>query len=179
MLFRSPVVSGGTVTFKWVTPTTPVTFGDNVRTDVFTMKFKVNGYQHFYTGIPPTPFVSSLTWNGADSYYKNLPNQADIKTFKKEPGSLTVKEEWNDITVDITAADCFGGNVVATVTSPANVAGMQYSWNGNTFTNNASTNIPYPAYDQSVKVRNTASPGCVSYIKLFDVTEGPDRKSVV
>ena len=171
--WQAPVVSGGTVTFKWVTPTTPVTFGDNVRTDVFTMKFKVNGYQHFYTGIPPTPFVSSLTWNGADSYYKNLPNQADIKTFKKEPGSLTVKEEWNDITVDITAADCFGGNVVATVTSPANVAGMQYSWNGNTFTNNASTNIPYPAYDQSVKVRNTASPGCVSYIKLFDVTEGP------
>ena len=171
--WQAPVVSGGTVTFKWVTPTTPVTFGDNVRTDVFSMKFKVNGYQHFYTGIAPTPFVSSLTWNGTDSYYKNLPAQADIKTFKKENGSLTVTEQWNDITVDITAADCFGGNVIATVTSPANVAGMQYSWNGATFTNNASTNIPFPAYDQKVVVRNTASPGCVSYVKLFDVTEGP------
>lgn len=169
--------SGNAITFAWTTASAPVTIteSDNLAggLPVFTMKFKVNGYQHFYTGIAPTPFVSSLTWNAADSYYKNLPNQADIKTFAKVSGGLTVSEQWSDITVDITAADCFGGNVVATVTSPANVAGMQYSWNGQTYTNNASTNIPYPAYDQTVKVRNTASPGCVSYIKVFDVTEGP------
>lgn len=164
-------VSGSVITLKWVTGGEPVSISasDNAvgGIPVFTLKFSMNNTPFIYSANSVYSFTNSLTWNSTDSYFKNTPAQNPIKTFQKNNGALQVNQQWQNVVVTIDPAECYGQNTLATVTTPANVAEMQYSWNGQTFTSEASTNILAPSVDQKVIVRNN---GCISYIKTFDVT---------
>lgn len=166
--------TGNVITLKWTTAATPVTIqaSDNAvgGIPVVTLKFSMNGTPFFYSANSSYSFTNSLTWNNADSYFKNTAAQDPIKTFAKTNGSLQVNQQWQNVVVTIDAADCFATNAVATVTTPANATGMQYAWNNMvTYTTNPSTNILSPAVDQTVVLKNN---GCISYVKTFDV-EGP------
>lgn len=165
-------VSGNVITIKWTTGATPVTIAESDDAvggiKVATLKFNLNNTPYFYSANSVYSFTNSLTWG--DSYYKNLPAQDPIKTFAKTGGALKVDQQWTSVDVDIDAADCFGTNAIATVSTPATVTGMQYAWNNMvTFTSNPSTNIISPAVNQTVVLKNN---GCISYVKTFDV-EGP------
>ncbi len=170
----TPSVSGNVITLKWTTASTPVTIDASNNAvggiPVFTLKFSMNNTPFVYLANSVYSFTNALTWNTADSNFRNTATQAPIRTFALTNGSLQVNQQWQNVTVSIDAAVCFGKNAVATVTSPANATGMQYAFNDQvTFTANPSTNIISPAVNQTVVVRNG---GCVSYIKTFDV-EGP------
>ncbi|GAP69230.1 por secretion system C-terminal sorting domain [Bacteroidales bacterium 6E] len=164
--------SGNVITIAFTAGTTPVTIleSDNAEggIKVATLRFSLNNTPYFYSANSVNSFTNGLTWG--DTKYKNNAVQDWILTYAKFNGNLKVDQKWASVEVDVEAADCFGGNAVATVSVPANAAGMLYSWNGDTFTSNTSTNVVSPSVDQQVVVKDAT--GCISYIETFDV-EGP------
>jgi hypothetical protein len=171
----TPTVSGNVINLNWVTNGAPVTIEESDDLDgglhVFTLKFAINGTPYYYTGATISPFVSSLNWNGTDSYYRSLPAQEPIKNFNKKPGTLTVDQKWKQVDVTSAIASCDGGSVLATVSVPAYAAGMEYNFNGvyqwnQTWLGNPSSEVTAPSLN-SVQIRDAL--GCVSFIKPFEV----------
>lgn len=170
--------SGSVITIAFTAGVTPVTIQESDNAEggikVATLRFSLKNTPYFYSANSVYSFTNGLTWG--DTKYKNNAEQDWILTYAKFPGNLKVDQKWTSVEVDVDAANCFGGNAVATVTVPANATGMQYSWNGNTFTSVTSTNVVSPSVDQQVVVKDAS--GCISYIETFDV-EGPAVVSFV
>ncbi len=161
--------TAGTLIMKWGNGTaSPVTIGDDVKTPVFKLKFTVDGFQHYYGLAAPAPFTSDLEWDDANSKFWNLTGgvQSPVVTKENFDGTLTVTESWDDVELVSTVADCDGGLTTATVVTPANVTGMEYSFNGSSFTLSDHANVTAPSTNNTVRIKLD---GCISYIKNFDV----------
>ncbi len=159
----------GRIVFNWTSPSAyAVSIGtsDNVLENIFKLKFGVVGFQHNYGPVAPTPFLSNLTWDVAKSNFWNLSTQSAIVNKQYENGKLTVTQQWNGIEVSSGLANCYGSTTEATVTVPAKVAGMEYSFNGATWSSNATSPVTAPSVNNTVMVRLN---GCVSFIHNFDV----------
>ncbi len=161
-----------TLVFKWGNgPAAPITIGDNAKVPVFKLNFKIDGYPHAYGVVNQTVFTSALTWKEANCKFWNItgtpPVQSPVTTKQAFNGNLTVTQQWSSVVVDAGVANCNGTQVDATVTTPANVSGMEYSFNGQTWLNGASTSVPAPSTNNTVRVLNGS---CVSFIKSFDVS---------
>lgn len=160
----------GKVVFNWGSPTAnAVSIGasDNFFYNMFKLNFRVKGYQHNYGPVAPTPFVTDLKWDKAKSNFWNVKGQSAIANKLYGDGKLTVTQQWNAIEVSSGLANCSGVTTEATVTVPANVEGMEYSFNGGqTWSTEASSPVYAPSVNNTVMVKQN---GCVSYIHNFAV----------
>ena len=160
----------GRIVFNWTSPSAyAVSIGtsDNVLENIFKLKFAVKGFQHNYGPVAPTPFLSNLTWDVAKSNFWNLATQSAIVNKQYENGKLTVTQQWAGIEVESGLANCSGVTTEATVTVPANVEGMEYSFNGGlTWSTEATSPVYAPSINNTVMVKQN---GCVSFIHNFSV----------
>lgn len=162
----------GTLTFAWdvtgSTPITPVTFADNVKTDVVTLHFTVNNYPNNLAAS----YVSPLTWTTSDFWYSDGTNQI-VNTDSSTDGKLTVTVGVNnsDIAVAISAPTCSGSGSVATVTVPGGP--YQYLFNEDPLPANwswtTSNTASVSAGVNTVRVKDAN--GCMSLAKSFTVAD--------
>jgi len=160
----------GRVIFNWGSPTAnavSIAESDNYLHNIFQLKFGVKGYQHNYGPVAPTPFLTDLKWDVSKSNFWNIKGQSAIANKQYENGKLTVTQQWAGIEVESGLANCSGVTTEATVTVPANVQGMEYSFNGGlTWSTEATSPVYAPSINNTVMVRLN---GCVSYIHNFAV----------
>lgn len=158
--------SAGNVNISW--NGTPVTIGDNVKTDILVLHFSVDGYPNNVG----TEFSSELTWENAEFSYTLPTNPATfdaVNTIVATAGSLDVNVGLTDVQTAIAAETCFGGD--ATVTATAAGATL-YLFNEDANTANwAWTTSPEynAAAGETVTVRVKDASGCISLKKTITV----------
>jgi len=153
----------GTLTFNWAS-TDPVTISEGAESVLFHLNFQVDGYQHQYLNAIQTLFSTTLTWTKWDLF--NVDGQCDILSDNIINGTINVTEKWPVVDLDYAQAKCVGQYVTVTVTNPAYVSGMLYSFNGLTYTSNKSTDVYAPSSNNQLIIKDAT---CISYVRKFDV----------
>lgn len=160
--------AAGALTIAWDNGTTPVTFADNVKTDVMTLHFKVNNYPNNLA----VSYVSPLSWTTSDFWYYNGTNNV-VNTDSSIDGKLTVSVGVTsaDISVAVSAPSCSGSGSVATVTVPGGP--YQYLFNEDPLPANwswtTSNTASVSAGVNTVRVKDAN--GCISLVKSFTVAD--------
>ncbi len=164
--------TSGQVDIKW--DGTPVTIGDDVKTDILVLHFTLNGFP----GNTSEPPVVDLEWTTSDFWYDADGTQDLVNTVTAQDGSLEVNVSLTGIETSLTSEDCFGGDVTLTVTSPA--AADSFLFNGGTDANSWTwTNSPVylAAAGETVSVRVKDASGCISLRKIVEIPESIDPVS--
>ena len=160
----------GKVVLKWgnrvsQTPVTLIPTGEDIL--VFKLKFTIPAFQHQYSLANQFEFASLIDWNLAKVELWNDQGQCDILNSNIHDGSLTITQKWQSVVLDSGLANCYNSNTNVTVTTPAHVAGMAYSFNGATYqTDNNSSSVFAPSANNTLIIKDAT---CISYIKKFDV----------
>ncbi|RIH66097.1 T9SS C-terminal target domain-containing protein [Mariniphaga sediminis] len=161
--------SGGIISIDWSGSAT--TIGDNVKTDILDLHFTVLSYPN---NIAPS-FSSDMMW-GATNFWYDIPDGEDlVNTDTSNDGSLAVNVGLSDITTQMTAESCFGGNVTVTVTAPAEA--VEYLFNEDPNPENwVWTNSPSfeSAAGGVVTVRVKDANGCMSLKHTVNIPESVD-----
>ncbi len=161
--------SNGILTMNWDSGDDPQTIEqNNDTTDVFVLHFSVDGFKHSYNNVNNFVFSTGLNWSTASSVWNwdSSDQQSEILTWYIEDGSIEATQKWEEIVLDKSSASCDGSDAVVEVTTPANVAGMMYSFNGNTATVNPIADVVAPSTENTVEVTDAT---CTSYMERFDV----------
>ncbi len=159
----------GTLTFAWDNGTTPVTFANNVKTDVVTLHFALDNFPNNLA----TSYVSPLTWTTTDFYYNNGTSGEIVNTDVSTNGKLTATVGVTGVTVSVGSVSCDGGDAVGTVTAPTGT-GLMYLFNEDanpanwTWTTNASYSAPENTTN-TVRVKDAN--GCISLAKSFAIAD--------
>ena len=170
-----------TLIFVWNSNDNPQTISpDNDTTEVFVLHFSLNGYQHV-DDIVTTSFSTNLTWEADASSVWNWTSgtqSKEILTWYYADGGIEVTQTIPDVVVDVTGADCDGGQAVATVTTPAAASGIEYSFNADDDWNTEDfTTLTAPSTGHTVIAREVGAAvgagNCVSYVESFDVDAQP------
>ncbi|MFA5326688.1 MAG: T9SS type A sorting domain-containing protein [Prolixibacteraceae bacterium] len=161
----------GTLTFAWDNGSTPVTFANNVKTDVVTLHFALDNFPNNLAAS----YVSPLTWTTTDFYYNTGVSGTEIlNTDVSTNGKLTATVGITEPQVSVGSVSCDGGDAVGTVTAPAQGTGFTYLFNEDanplnwTWTTNASYSAPENTTN-TVRVKDAN--GCISLAKTFAIAD--------
>ena len=150
----------GTLRFQWSLPTATDIDPSTAITPIVTLQFSIDGFP-FNTAFE---YASAFEWDTENSSYLYEPaGQEDVFTTQFYDGSLTVSvnEDLRVITVTPDPAVCFNSTVDVTVEP----VGFEYSFNGQSYTdNNVGNSSPG---ENTVQLRDEN--GCISLLTTFTI----------
>ena len=152
------------------TPGSPVTIGDDLRTDVITVHFELKGYP----ANTVNSYSTDLEWTQADFWYTTSGGvYDDVNTVRDFDGSLAVNVEMTGIETTVSTESCAGGDVILTVTAPE---AAFYLFNEDpdpdNWTGAWSTSPVYSVQaGDEVTVRIKDADGCMSLKQIVNVPE--------
>lgn len=152
----------GKITLAW--KGAPTTIGDNVQTDIVTLKFALKGFP----GNTLLSYSTNLTWSTKKFYYLTQTLvQDEVNTVVSANGSLKVDVSMTDITTALTTETCAGGMATVTVTAPG---ATHYVFNEDPIVANwawTASNTYQAAAGQTVTIRVKNAAGCISTVKTI------------